>query len=93
MQKPIQPQIDNLNKNLKKEIDDRLTADDRYKLTAYKLDERISILEKLRTKLGIRMHTRRELIFSSIMIAIVIGCIILLVVWPILSLGYNNKNV
>lgn len=44
--KRIQNQIDHLNKNLKKEIDDRLGADDRYRLACYYLDQRIGKLEK-----------------------------------------------
>jgi hypothetical protein len=42
----MQAQIDHLNKNLKKEINDRLAADDRYRLACWKLDERIAKLEK-----------------------------------------------
>ena len=43
--KRIQKQIDHLNINLKKEIDDRLSADDRYRLACHFLDQRISKLE------------------------------------------------
>jgi hypothetical protein len=42
----MQAQIDHLNKNLKREINERLSADDRYRLACWKLDEKIQRLEK-----------------------------------------------
>lgn len=81
MQKPIQPQIDHLNKNLKKEIDERLGRDDRFRLTCYKLDERLSLLEKVKSKMGIRMHTTKEqkLITIGIVGFIIVTSIIVLI--------------
>ena len=79
MQKPYQPQIDHLNKNLKKEIDDRLATDDRFRLTCYKLDERLSLLEKIKGKMGIHMHTRENKLIASIVAFIIVTSIIVLI--------------
>jgi hypothetical protein len=44
--KRIQTQIDHLNKNLKKEIDERMSVEYRYSLACHFLDQRIDKLEK-----------------------------------------------
>lgn len=78
-QKPIQPQIDHLNKNLKKEIDERLSSGDRFRLTCYKLDERLSLLEKVKSKMGIHMHTREQKLIAAIWFIIVTSIIVLII--------------
>jgi hypothetical protein len=87
--KRIQKQIDHLNKNLKKEIDDRLSADDRYRLACYYLDQRIEKLEKkkLFTKMEEVMKVEKKkpnklalhiptIIISFLLLLLVVGIII-----------------
>jgi hypothetical protein len=92
--KRIQTQIDHLNKNLKKEIDDRLSADDRYRLACHFLDQRIDKLEKKKMIMtsfndeeGSNKPARNKTIICWILMFFVLA---MLIAGIILSVIHNN---